>query len=66
MLTKADHDRHMAAAKAHMPRPWRWYCHPDHVAFWRRELPSCIEVVAYATSLGLPVGFTGVAQVPPE
>ena len=67
MLTKADLDRWLAKAKAPpRPRAWRWICHPDKVAHWRRALPSCIEVVAYATSLGLPVGFTGVVQVPPE
>ena len=48
MLTKADLDRFYAEAKAQMPRPWRWYCHPDNVIFWRRELPSSIEVVPYA------------------
>ena len=47
MLTKADLDRWMAKAPPR-PRAWRWICHPDQVAYWRRELPSCIEVVPYA------------------
>ena len=51
MLTKADLDRWLAKMQAPTrPRRWRWFCHPDRAAGWRRALPSGIEVVPYAMS----------------
>jgi hypothetical protein len=50
-LTRADFDRFLRQtmeADTKKVQQW-WICRPDLVDYWRRELPSCIKVVPYAT-----------------